>query len=176
MKKKLTFCLSTLVLLSGCASIIEGSTTRVNVLTQDNKPASCNLKNERGAWSALTPGSATIKRSKTDLNISCTDQATGAKGSKVVESDTETWIFGNLLFGGIIGGIVDFSTGSAWDYPKDITVPMQTPTSPAAQTPGAAPQAMPFGSGTPVTGTLAAPTASPAASAPAAPASGNYNR
>lgn len=138
---------------SGCATIIEGSSDRVAVSTPQNAPASCQLKNGRGTWSVSAPGATQVKKSKTDLDITCHDNLTGAEGKKTVESEMELWFLGNIVIGGIIGGIIDASTGSMWEYPKEVSV-----TIPAAVTPAAAPanEISPF----------IAPAAAPAAAKP----------
>ena len=45
-------------------------------------------------------------------------------GTAVVESSTKSLAFGNILAGGVIGAAVDMGTGSAYDYPSLITVPI----------------------------------------------------
>ena len=117
--------LASVLAIASCASIIEGSTDRVEVTTVPQvNGAMCTMENSRGTSSLVTPGSAVIKKSKTDLKINCKDQASGATGTKTVESGMEGWFLGNIIFGGIIGGGVDAATGSMWEYPKDVSVNM----------------------------------------------------
>ena len=40
-------------------------------------------------------------------------------------SSTKALVFGNILFGGLIGAGVDMGTGAAYDYPTLIVVPLQ---------------------------------------------------
>lgn len=128
--------LTSTLTLGACASIIEGSTDRVQVVTSPATSSSCQLQNSQGTWNVVTPGSTEVKKSKTDLNITCKDNATGAQSDKIVESNMEPWFLGNIILGGIIGGIVDASTGSMWEYPADVTVPLSiTPPAPAAAAP-----------------------------------------
>lgn len=131
---------TTLLTLSACASIVEGSTDRVSILTNPPSSASCTLSNSRGSYSTLGSGTASVKKSKSDLNVTCLDPQTGAKGQSTVVSDVEAWAFGNILIGGLIGLGVDWGTGAAYDYPDSATVPMVTP---VASTPFA-PASMPF--------------------------------
>ncbi len=118
--------------LGACASIIEGESDRVELKTQQNIPAQCQLSNGRGTYTINAPGSAEIKKSKTDLDINC-HGADGSNAKKVVQSDMETWFIGNLVFGGIIGGGVDAATGSMWEYPKEISVDMTPIAQPVSQ-------------------------------------------
>lgn len=160
-----TCCLS-LLALSACASLVEGSTDPVRVATRPAAPSDCTLTNERGAWSGASGTPVIVKRSRTDLHVVCTDRTTGVAGKQVVASDIEGWAFGNILLGGLIGLGVDWGTGAAYTYPGDVTVALRdaiTPHPPATATVPApvAPPAVPAPALTPpppaATGIIAAP-------------------
>ncbi|HEY3777030.1 MAG TPA: hypothetical protein VGL35_03135 [Rhizomicrobium sp.] len=59
------------VALSGCATIIEGTTQPVSVNTTPVDGAQCTLSNSQGTWYLTTPGSTTVHKTKTDLNVTC---------------------------------------------------------------------------------------------------------
>jgi hypothetical protein len=117
-------CVSALSL-SACASIIENNAQKINVVPVGAQSANCELKNSRETVNSLAPATTQIRRSKTDLDINCSDNQTGATGKKTVESGLEPWTLANILLGVVIGLGVDFSTGSAWKYPSQIEVNMQ---------------------------------------------------
>lgn len=140
--------MSALCLSSACASIIEGSSDKMQVTTTPPSQSTCNVKNGRGAWNTVSSGTTEIKRSKTDVTVDCIDAATGAKGSRTVESDMESWVIGNVIAGGVIGLIIDFSTGAAWDYPETVAVSLADPVTyqsaaPVYETPQPAPATVP---------------------------------
>lgn len=114
-------------LASGCASIVNGSNQSISVETRDQarmvKNATCKLTNDKGTWYVDTPGSVIVHRSYDDLSIRCDKDAYDA-GLATVKSSTKAMMFGNILFGGIIGGAVDAGTGAGYDYPALITVQM----------------------------------------------------
>ena len=85
--------------LSACASIIQGRSDKVEVKPVGVSSASCKVKNGLGETSVVIPSSVEVRRSKTDLNINCSDQTTAASGNKNVESDIDAWVFGNILWG-----------------------------------------------------------------------------
>jgi hypothetical protein len=87
------------------------------------KGATCEMSNNKGKWFANTPGSTTITRSNDNLNVVC--QKEGLEpGRAAVVSATKGSMFGNILFGGGIGAIIDHSNGSAYEYPNFVQVMM----------------------------------------------------
>ncbi|MDB5826020.1 MAG: hypothetical protein JWQ73_240 [Variovorax sp.] len=117
-----------LCLMAGCASITGGNTQQMYV--QVNNPggapvskAECALSNDKGKWSMRPPEAITIARSNQAMLISCTSAASPA-GSTSVESTTRAAMYGNLLFGGLIGVGIDHFSGAAYEYPGVATVTM----------------------------------------------------
>ncbi|EMN1927610.1 hypothetical protein RVV18_001997 [Burkholderia ambifaria] len=155
-----------LLSLSGCASIIDGSTQVVSVETRSAAEAvtsaSCKLTNDKGTWFVTTPGSVSLHRSMGDLNIKC-DKEGREPGISTVASSARGMVAGNLLFGGIVGTAIDMGTGAAYDYPTLITVSM------GAAKMSAAPAAA---SGAPSMIPTSSPAPSPVGTAAATPVAG----
>lgn len=116
---------SSLVLLSGCATITTGQNQSLSVETRAKgivvAGASCRLSNDKGTWFVQTPGSVTVNRAYGDMMVNCTHDKHG-HGMTTVPSATKAMAFGNILAGGVIGAAVDMGTGSAYDYPSLITL------------------------------------------------------
>lgn len=115
-------------LFTGCASITKDSNQPVKVETysKDNKMiegATCTAKNERGEWSAKTPGALVVHRSGQNLLVNCIKEGE-ATGIATVISRANGGMFGNILFGGGIGAIIDHNKGTAYSYPDWIRVIM----------------------------------------------------
>jgi hypothetical protein len=115
-------------LTSGCASITGSSNQSVSVQTRDQgggevTGAACELTNNKGKWFVTTPGSVTIHRSNDDMQVLC-NKAGVEPGRAAVVSETKGSMFGNILFGGGIGAIVDHNNGSAYEYPAFIQILM----------------------------------------------------
>jgi hypothetical protein len=113
----------------GCASIVGTTGQSVSVETRDKEKvisgASCEFANSKGKWFVNSPGTVQIRRSNDDLIVLCTK--TGIEpGRASVVSDTKGSMFGNILFGGGIGAIVDHNTGAAYEYPTLIQIMMGT--------------------------------------------------
>ena len=125
-----------LVALSGCASIIDGSTQVVSVKTiadgTDVAGAACTLRNNKGEWYLTTPGTVSVHRSYDDINVKCAKDGYIANVG-TVSSSTRGMTFGNILFGGLIGAGVDMGTGAAYDYPSPIVVQLHPATTSALE-------------------------------------------
>jgi hypothetical protein len=111
--------------LSACASIVGGRYQPVSVDTRVGDHsivgANCTLTNDRGEVHVTTPGTVMVHRASAPLNISC--EKGGSKiGEQSLPSHIRPMIWGNIVFGGLIGIIVDFSDGAAHHYPQMVTV------------------------------------------------------
>ena len=115
-------------LFGGCASITGTTIQSVSVQTREKAGpevigASCEMNNNKGKWFVTTPGSATITRSNDDLQVLC-NKAGHEPGRASVVSATKGMMFGNIIFGGGIGAIVDHNTGAAYEYPSFFQIVM----------------------------------------------------
>lgn len=129
---KITYLISLVALsalATGCSTLTgEGTGQNLSVMTYtiDNKDltgASCELKNDEGSWTAITPASVMIRRSNKDLMVKCTKSGLSDARANVV-SKTKANMWGNIIFGGGIGAIVDHNNGSAYQYPPVLKLTM----------------------------------------------------
>jgi len=117
------------LLMTGCSSLTgDGTSQNITVLTvtQDNQAltgAKCDLTNDEGSWVAITPSSTMVHRSNKDLHIICTKEAHD-DGQATVVSDTKSNMWGNIIFGGGVGAIIDHNNGSAYEYPSSVKIMM----------------------------------------------------
>ncbi len=110
--------------LSGCATVIKGTTQTVNVSSPPVWGARCVLFTASGYWDVITPNSVTVPRSREDLNVICTKR--GFKDGRAIASSQFNFVtFGNAIAGGVTGVIIDGFTGANDSYPHDIEVPME---------------------------------------------------
>lgn len=112
----------------GCASITGTTLQSVSVQTVDKESkevsgSACELSNNKGKWFVTTPGSVNINRSNDDLSVVCKKDGYEPGRASVV-SDTKGSMFGNIIFGGGIGAIVDHNSGAAYEYPTLLQVEM----------------------------------------------------
>lgn len=128
--EKNTFVLAIALALSGCASITGTSGQNISLQTRtpdgkELKEVQCELINKRGTYFVTTPGTISISRSNDDLKVTCRKEGY-ENGRASVVSDTKGSMFGNILFGGGIGAIIDHNNGTAYEYPNFVQVVMGT--------------------------------------------------
>ncbi|MDD2883720.1 MAG: hypothetical protein PHT48_01605 [Dechloromonas sp.] len=122
MNKKLLPVFAVAVLSSGCASITGDTVQSIRVETKmadgsELKDADCELFNEYGSFRVRTPGNVMVRRSSSDLNVQCQKENLPTASAKAV-SRANSGMWGNIIFGGGIGAVIDHSKGSAYTYPQ----------------------------------------------------------
>ncbi len=110
------------MLVSGCATIVKGSTQDLNINT-DPAGASCDLSRGGNVIASInpTPGSVQIKKDKNDIEVKC-KKAGFIETAGQIPASFEGWTVGNVLFGGFIGIAVDYSSGALNSYAPDLLV------------------------------------------------------
>jgi hypothetical protein len=112
--------------LSGCATIVDGSTQSVSVSTTPVQGAACTLTSSQGTWYVTTPGTVQVHKTKNDLTVTCSKDGF-QPGSQVAVSKFGGATFGNIVLGGGVGAIVDASTGANYYYDSPLTIPLGEP-------------------------------------------------
>lgn len=107
--------------LVGCASVSNGTSgaIRVETVGRDGVAvagAKCDLTNDYGTFSVVTPSSVIVHKSSKDLQVTCKKDGYADATANVISGVTGS-MFGNIILGGGIGAIVDHSNGSAYNYP-----------------------------------------------------------
>lgn len=124
------------VALSGCATIVKGSSQSIAISTPPTTGANCTLSSKEGNWMVVSPGVATVEKSKEDIQVRCSKSGY-QDAVATIPSDFEGWTLGNLILGGVIGVGVDAATGAINEYPHVFQVPMQPGYSPPPPPPPA---------------------------------------
>lgn len=119
--KKLYLLLPAVILLTGCASVINDVTHPIKVETKTESGdlvagAACVLSNERASLAIKSGEIANVRRSNTDLKIEC-KHPTNSNATATATSRVNGGMFGNILLGGGIGAIIDHNRGTAYTYP-----------------------------------------------------------
>ena len=114
----LVLAVSVVMLTTGCASMFSGTTSNVNV-TSTPTGADCNVLGH----GVHTPGNLVLEKTHSDLTINCQKEGYADGSAKIISSFNTTSLVNILtLYGMVIGFIVDFSTGAAWEYTNQVNV------------------------------------------------------
>ncbi len=111
--------------LSGCATVSNGTVQTISVQTPNADGAGCSLENRQGdRWDIKsTPGSVSVRKSSGPLTLTC--RRDGFFPSTVlVEERLDDKSFGNAYLGGL-GLLVDAASGAVVRYPSTIVVTMR---------------------------------------------------
>ena len=125
------------VCLSGCASIVSGTSQEIKVVT--NPPgANCQFVREGSVIASVnnTPGGVTIKKTKHDITLKCNKEGY-QEATYLNHSGADGATFGNIILGGGIGWAIDSASGSDNKYTGEVNVTL-VPAGAAAAAPSPA--------------------------------------
>jgi hypothetical protein len=106
--------------LTGCASIINGRSQSVDF---ESAPSGADLT--VGGLKATTPAKLTLTRKET--YTATFTKADFPARTVTLEPRASWWLLGNVLFGGLIGFIIDAATGSGFTLePSDVHMDMNS--------------------------------------------------
>jgi hypothetical protein len=110
----------------GCSTITqsEGQSLALTA-TYQGKPVdpTCQLKNDKGSWDSKAPANITVRKSGEDLEVTCRKEGMPDGLLKAISRAAGS-MFGNIIFGGGIGALIDHSKGTGYDYPDQLPVKM----------------------------------------------------
>lgn len=113
---------------AGCATITSSEMQQLALTTKGEsgnvvEGVKCTLKNDKGAWDGTSPGFISVRRSAEDLNVECKKEGQKDGLLKAI-SRAAGGMFGNIIFGGGIGAIIDHNKGTGYNYPDALPVEM----------------------------------------------------
>lgn len=122
-------CILSVLSFVGCATIIHGNSQDIG-LASSPTGAICKVNNQT---TYTTPATLDLKRNKT-YSLRCEKEGY-EEGSATITSSVSGWVWGNILFGGLIGLVVDFSSGGAKKLkPDNVNIVLAKTTVPATVT------------------------------------------
>ena len=111
---------------TGCSSITQSDHQSIALTAtyqgQHVEPT-CQLSNDKGSWDAKAPANVAVRKSGEDLNVTCKKEGMPDGLLKAVSRAAGS-MFGNIVFGGGIGAIIDHNKGTGYDYPNQLPVKM----------------------------------------------------
>lgn len=123
--KKIVLLLIAVSFLAGCASIVSGTKQKVRVNADPGKAVVTIVSQSGIEYYKGAPAEVQLPRKETYTVEIAMD---GYLTQKIVVSHAlNGWFIGNLCFGGIPGGVVDFITGAMWKLePDTINIVLKT--------------------------------------------------
>lgn len=126
MFKKISL-VTSIALLTGCATMFNSTSQNVNIAAINDKNASktrCNLRNEEGSWQAAPNSSVSIHRDGNDMEIQC-DNEKQSGSTHVSPSFNGGYLVLDLILDAcIISCVVDGVSNSFYEYPQFVSVSM----------------------------------------------------
>ena len=121
-KIRIVIALVILPMLGACASIIEGTSQEIEVVTNPAGAAYDFIREGRNvARVSKTPSAVTIKKTKHDITIHC--ELDGYhKATYQNKSGAAGATFGNIILGGGIGWAIDSASGSDNKYTSPVNL------------------------------------------------------
>lgn len=110
----------------GCSTITQSESQSLSLTaTYQGKPVdpTCQLKNDKGSWDSKAPANVTVRKSGEDLEVTCKKEGMPDGLLKAISRAAGS-MFGNIIFGGGIGAIIDHNKGTGYDYPDLLPVKM----------------------------------------------------
>lgn len=127
MNKSLLVVLMVSTLITGCASITQG-TTQVISFSIDPTDAKCTVVNKENAALGTVSGKSNllqVSKGAGDLIANCSADGYETKTTRIVSSTQTAGVLGVA----IDFGITDMLTGAMWKYPDHVSIVMdKTPT------------------------------------------------
>lgn len=126
MKIMNAFAAISVLVMTGCATVVSGTQQSVFIETPHVDGAECKLQDSKhGSWYLpATPGAVTVLKGNGPMNVTC--KKSGYQTSTVSADDEFAGAtLGNIILGGGIGVFVDAASGAAQKYPDKIIVWMK---------------------------------------------------
>lgn len=108
--------LMTLTMFSGCASILNEKTQKVNVSASNGQSITGTI--DGVAFTA--PGVVEVTRAKADKVV--TVETPGCAKSTAMQKSVDSKFFINVLSGGAFGSTTDYATEKMWKYEDNVVI------------------------------------------------------
>lgn len=120
MKKYLSLFLSTILLFSGCASIMHGGGSQAVGIATNPVGATIIINGQR----YTSPANIELKRNQGYVGTIEMDGYETA--SFTINKKVSGWIWGNIIFGGLIGLVIDYAVGGVHNLdPNNLVIDLK---------------------------------------------------
>ncbi|MBR2286064.1 MAG: hypothetical protein IJ866_01235 [Alphaproteobacteria bacterium] len=113
-----------LISLCSCATIVDGGPDTINFMTSDGSNVKAQITTKAGTQTMMLPTMMSVPKSCKDIQVQVVEDKKTRMSYAVADSQVNGWVFGNIIFGGLIGLAVDAATGNVCTYPSNVVVPV----------------------------------------------------
>ena len=89
--------------IAGCATVIDGGPDAINMMTSDGSRVTAEVTTRMGTQTVILPGVVIVPKSCSGVKITVLEEGRTKQSYAVVHSGVNPWIFGSIVFGGVIG-------------------------------------------------------------------------
>lgn len=108
--------MGSVLLMTGCASILNEKTQQINVSSSNGKP----IQGTVDGVPFTGPGPVTVTRAKAAKVVAV--ETPGCAKQTVVDNSVDPKFFINILSGGAFGSTTDYATEKMWKYSDNVVV------------------------------------------------------
>jgi hypothetical protein len=108
--------MGSVVLMTGCASILNEKTQQINVSSSNGKP----IQGSVDGVPFTGPGVVSVQRAKAAKVV--TVETPGCAKQTVVDNAVDPKFFINILSGGAFGSTTDYATEKMWKYSDNVVI------------------------------------------------------
>ncbi len=114
--------------LTACASIIDGGPDTISLMTSDGSRVKAEVNSKYGMQQITLPTFITVPKSCSDITVHVLEDEDVYPTNAIVSSSVNPWVFGNIIFGGLIGLAVDGVGGKMCTYDNSAIIPVSRET------------------------------------------------
>ena len=118
--------ISSMALLAGCASVLDGGPDTINLMTSDGSKVQAQIYSKAGVQQLTLPTLVTVPKSCSDIAVNIIEDKNVNQSNAIVSSGLNPWTLGNLVFGWLLGFAVDGVTGNICTYDSSVIVPVNS--------------------------------------------------
>lgn len=123
--KKLLISSSIVLSLSGCASIIDGTSQEMTFNSSPNGADCVLMRDGKQIGQLTTPGTLVVKKTKHDIEVICNKEGY-QENHYFVKSEIQDATWGNIILGGGIGWAIDSASGADNKYAEYVNITLSS--------------------------------------------------
>ncbi len=120
--KKLFMIISVLVL-SACATMFNGTTKNINVMTSNGDKVTADITSKSGMQTVTLPSIISVDKGNVAITISVKEDKCHRQTVYMADNHLDMFFLGNA-FNYFIGTSTDIPNGAMWTYDDNIVVPV----------------------------------------------------